>query len=406
MTIFIQKLLSLFEERLPKRLLMFYNFSTGVKEGFDKYRDKYCSKMHSRLKGNKKSILFVSHISDLSGAPISLALLVKNLNKEKYHPIIALPDPGPVKSKLNASNIYYQVYKDNFLHKIFPSLKIYRILKERQIDLLYLNTAASIWASKAAKLLGVPVISHIREDLRGSNNFIIREKILFCSDKIILISNWMKRFLRTGKAVVIHNGVDPSDFQKLDPDRARLEFNLRGKIIIYVGSLEERKGIKYLLKAFPIIKASVPGIKLLIVGKPLPGQNRYLNMLKRLAKDGNIIFAGGRPDVYDIISAGDILIAPSLSEPFGRVIVEAMACGKPVVATNVGGIPEIVEEGTTGLLVPPKDEKSLAAASVKILTNKAMADSMGYAARKRAEKCFNIGIQVKDIEGILDEYLK
>ncbi|MFH1710131.1 MAG: glycosyltransferase [bacterium] len=405
-TLLVRKFLSLFEGRLPKRLLMFYNFSTGIKEGLEKYKDKYYSKMHSRFKGSKKSILFVSHISDLSGAPISIALLAKKLNKEKYYPIIALPEPGAVKSKLDAFNIHYQLYKDNILHKIFPSLKIYRMLKERQIDLIYLNTAATIWAAKAAKLLGIPVISHIREDLRGLNNLVIRTKIRYCSDKIILISNWMKTFIRSNKALVVHNSVDISDLRHLDPDRIRLEFNIKNKIIVFIGSLEERKGIKYLIKAFPLIKGSVPEAKLLIVGKPLPGQKGYRNMLKTLAKDENILFAGGRPDVYDIIAAGDILVAPSLSEPFGRVIVEAMACGKPVVATNVGGIPEIIEDGKTGILVPPKDEKSLATAIIKLFASKDLADSMAAAGRKKAELSFNIGNQVNEIERILDEYLK
>jgi glycosyltransferase involved in cell wall biosynthesis/GT2 family glycosyltransferase len=406
LTILIQKVLSMFEKRLPKELLMFYNFSTGVKEGFEKYNAKYFSKMHSRFKGVKQSILFVSHISDLSGAPISLSLLVKNLNKGKYHPIVALPDPGPIKSKLNTSNINYQVYKDNFIHKIFPSLKIYRILKERQIDLIYLNTSATIWAAKAARPLGIPVISHIREDLRGPNNLVIRAKIRSWSDKIILISNWMKSFIRSNKAVVVHNAIDISDFRSLDPDRVRLEFDLKGKIIVFVGSLEERKGVRHLIKAFPAIRASVPDAKLLIVGKPLPGQKNYLNTLKSLAKNGNIIFMGTRPDVYDVMAAGDLLVAPSLSEPFGRIIIEAMGCGKPVVATNVGGIPEIIEDGKTGLLVPPGNEKSLADAVIKLLTNRPLADSLAAAGRERAEKHFDIGIQVKEIERIIDENLK
>jgi len=405
-TLLIQKILSLFEKCLPKKLLMFYNFSTGIKEGLEKYKDRYYSTMHSRFKGNRKSILFISHISDLSGAPISLYLLAKKLNRVKYHPIIALPEKGAIISKLNSSGIYYQIYKDNIIHQLFPSLKIYRILKERQIDLVYLNTSASIWAAKAAKLLRIPVISHIREDLRGMNNLIIRSKIKFCSNKIILISNWMKRFLKSCKSIVVHNTIDPADFRHLDPDRIRLEINIKGRFIVFIGSLEERKGIKYLIKAFPLIKTIIPDIKLLIVGKPLPGQKGYLNKLKRLANDENIIFTGPRPDVCDIISAGSVVAVPSLSEAFGRIIIEAMACGKPVVASNVGGIPEIIEDGKTGLLVPPKDEKALAGAIIKLFTSKGLADSIAAAGASNVEQRFTIDHQVKEIEGIIDECLK
>jgi glycosyltransferase involved in cell wall biosynthesis/GT2 family glycosyltransferase len=402
LTLLIQKVMSMFEERLPKKALMFYNFSTGIKEGFEKYKDAGFSRMRSRFKGDKKSILFVSHISDLSGAPISLSLLAKKLDKNKYHPIVALPEAGPIRSKLNTPDVYYQTYKDSILHKIFPSLKIYRILKERQIDLIYLNTSASIWAAKAAKLLKIPVISHIREDLRGLNNFIIRTKIGYCSDRIILISNWMKSFIRSNKAVVVHNTVDLDDFDRLDPDRIKLHFNLRGRTILYVGSLEERKGVKYLIKAFPKIKATVPDAKLLIVGKPLPGRDKYMATLKSSAGDRDIIFAGSRPDVYDVMAAADLIIMPSLSEAFGRILIEAMACEKPVIATNVGGIPEIVEDGKTGLLVPPADEKSIADATIKLLSDKELADSLAAAGRENVVKNFNVLDQVRKIEGVID----
>jgi glycosyltransferase involved in cell wall biosynthesis len=197
-----------------------------------------------------------------------------------------------------------------------------------------------------------------------------------------------------------------ADFQRLDPDRIRLNFDLRGRTIVYVGSLEERKGVRYLIKAFPAIKASVPGVKLLIVGKPLPGQENYLNKLKNLAKDADIIFAGARPDVYDIMSAGDVLVAPSLSETFGRIIIEAMACGKPVVASNVGGIPEIIDDGRTGLLVEPKNEKSIADAVIRLLTLKTFADSIASVGRKIVEERFNVSSQITKIEEILDELLK
>lgn len=407
MTLLLQKILSLFEKRLSKRTLMFYNFSSGVKEGFNKYSDKYFSKMHSRFKGNRKSILFVSHISDLSGAPISLSLLAKNLSRDKYHPIIALPGKGPIASRLIPYGLYHQVYKDTFIHKLFPSLKIIRILKERQIDLVYLNTSATIWAAKAAKRMKVPVISHIREDLRGLNNLLIRSKIGLCSDRIVLISEWMKSFIRSNKAVVVHNTVDIADFQHLRPDKIRSEFDIKGRSIVFVGSLEERKGIKYLIQAFPLIKASAPDVKLLVIGNPLPGRGHYIDTLKELAKyDENIIFAGSRPDVYDIIAACDVLVVPSLSEAFGRTVIEAMACRKPVVASNVGGIPEIVDDGKTGILVPPKSSEAIADAVIKLLTDKALADSMASEGRKKVERYFNAGSQTDKIEGIIDECLK
>ncbi len=401
MTLLIQKIMSAFEEIMPARYLMFYNFATGVKEGFEKYKDDRFRKMHSRFKGDRKSILFVSHLSDLSGAPISLSLLVKNLDKEKYHPIVALPGKGPLTAKLDPSGIAYQCFKDSIFHHIFPSFKIRKMLKERQIDLLYLNTSVTIWAAKAAKLLKIPVITHVREDLRGFSKFVIRSKIRFWSDRIILISNWMTGFMRSPKSFVVHNTVDLRDFAG-----AKVSTNTKGKTILYIGSLEERKGVKYLIAAFSSIKSAIGNVKLVVVGSPLPGQKRYADDLIKMSGDRDIIFTGPRSDIYDIISSGDLLVLPSLSEPFGRTIIEAMACGKPVVATNVGGIPEIVDDGKTGILVAPKNGKVISDAAVKILSDDRLAASMGAAGKKRVEDKFNIEAQVREIERMIDGTLK
>jgi len=404
-TLLIQKILSAFESRLAKRSLMFYNFATGVKEGLEKYKDKRYSKMHSRFKDGKRSILFISHISDLSGAPISLSLLARNLDKNKYHPIVALPNRGPITKMLDKSSINFQIYKDSPLSFIFPSLRLRQIIKERQIDLVYINTSAAIWAAKPAKLLKVPVISHIREDLMGANNSIIRAKITSWSDRIILISNWMKSFISSDKAVVIHNSIDPDDFKALHPERIRKEFNVKGQLLVYVGTLEERKGIRYLIQAFPKIKTSFPFLKLLIVGDPLPGQAKYLVSLKKLTKDNNMRFLGRRSDAHDIMAAADIVIVPSLSEAFGRVIIEAMACGKPIIAAKVGGIPEIVEDGKTGILIAPRSLDTIAKETTLLLKNKEKMRSMGESGKKRVNDLFTIDMQVKKIERIIDDIL-
>jgi glycosyltransferase involved in cell wall biosynthesis/GT2 family glycosyltransferase len=401
-----QRIMAKFEHKLSKNMLMKYNLTSGIKEGLEKYKDDSFKVMHSRFKGGKKSILFISHISDLSGSPISLSLLVKSLDKNKYHSVIALPKRGPITHKLDELGIPYQTYKTNAFCALFPSLKIWQILCDRHIDMVYLNTSQTMWAAKPAKLYGIPVISHIREDLTGMNNYLMRYKILNWSDKIILISNWMKSFLDSPKAKVVHNSVDLNDFMSLQPEKIRKEFSLDGKTILFIGSLEERKGIKYLINTLSAVSSAVKGVKLLIAGKPLPGQSKYLFELKSLYNGQNMSFIGSRRDIYDIISACDVLAVPSLSEPFGRVVIEAMACSKPVVASNVGGIPEIIQDGVTGILVPPKDEKALADGLIKILNDGTLSRQMGIAGRKRAEELFGINAQAAEIERTINELIK
>jgi len=215
----------------------------------------------------------------------------------------------------------------------------------------------------------------------------------------------MTTFIRSDKIKVVHNTVDPDDFTSLHPEKIRKEFNVKGPLLAYVGSLEDRKGIKHLVQAFPKIKTSFPFLKLLITGAPLPGQQMYINHLKKLTRDTNMLFIGRRSDVYDIMAAADIVIVPSISEPFGRVVIEAMACGKPVIATNVGGIPEIIEDGKTGILIAPNSLDAIAKETTLLLKNKERMKAMGIAGKKRVEQFFTIGSQVRTIEGIIDELL-
>ena len=118
-----------------------------------------------------------------------------------------------------------------------------------------------------------------------------------------------------------------------------------------------------------------------------------------------MLFIGSKPRIYDVMAACDVIIVPSLSEAFGRVVIEAMACGKPVVASRVGGIPEIVEDGKTGILIKPADDKAIADAVIRILSDDKMAEALGTAGKERAARYFDIRSQVKEIERIIDEQL-
>ncbi len=166
-------------------------------------------------------------------------------------------------------------------------------------------------------------------------------------------------------------------------------------MIGWIGRLVPVKDCGTFLKAVSLIK-DTRGIRALIVGDGSERQ-KMEDMAGRLGL--RVIFTGTRGDIYDIIPSMDVFVLSSLNEGLGRVLLEAMAAGRPVVATKVGGVPEVVKDGITGILVPPSDPEEMSSAIMKILTNPEMADAMGEEGRKWAER-FDIQNAVETLESL------
>ncbi len=154
----------------------------------------------------------------------------------------------------------------------------------------------------------------------------------------------------------------------------------------------------------------IPETKFLIVGEDIDQNKKQeiklRNLAEKLRLTDNIIFTGPRNDIPEIMLSLDIFVLSSLKEHFGRVIIEAMACGKPVIATNAGGVPEIVKDDYTGILVPPRDSEALARAIIDLSKDKKKVELMGARGRKIAEELFSIKANVKKIEQIYESLLK
>ena len=185
------------------------------------------------------------------------------------------------------------------------------------------------------------------------------------------------------RARVIHNGID---FAELTAGGdARASAPPPAPYLLCIAAHNEKKGLDVLLRAFAAIARAHPELRLLLVGDgPLRGELEA--RARELAFDGRVEFLGarGRSDVARLLSGCLAFVLPSRSEPFGMVVVEALACGRPVVASAVGGIPEILEDGRSGLLVPPDDPDALARAVSSLLDDEAMRAALAAAGRARA----------------------
>ncbi|MEM3440425.1 MAG: glycosyltransferase family 4 protein [Candidatus Bathyarchaeia archaeon] len=216
-------------------------------------------------------------------------------------------------------------------------------------------------------------------------------RIVATTRRYSIISPILNRFRE--KVRIVWNGVDCARFRpSIDGGRVRSKFGFEDrKVVLFVGALTKwhgYKGLDILLRALALAKGRDPGIRLLVVGeghlKPA-----YMRLASDLGIGGIVAFAGDVSDdeLPSYYACSDVLVLPSKdsSEGFGLAILEAGACGKPVIASRVGGLPEVVEDGGNGLLVPPNDEWALSEAILKVLGDEELARGMGKRGRELAE---------------------
>lgn len=211
------------------------------------------------------------------------------------------------------------------------------------------------------------------------------------ADGAISISHFLSQQLEKETGLisqVVYDGVDTMFHEKLNGMQIRGRYNLgNSPVILYVGRISPQKGVHLLVEAFNLVKQTVSDAKLLIVGKPtFPG---YFKKLKELA-DNSVIFAGYVADeeLPYYYAACDVYATTTLWEGFDLPLAEAQACGKPVVAFNLGPHPEVVNDGETGFLVPPEDTCALAEAIIKLLKDNELRHRMGENAHKMVRKKF------------------
>jgi glycosyltransferase involved in cell wall biosynthesis len=233
-------------------------------------------------------------------------------------------------------------------------------------------------------------------------------------DRVVAISDAVAEYVRREaalpdeKVVRIHYGIDPSPFQpELPPPSRRAEGDpSRRPTLGVVARLAPQKGHRVLFDALPAVRAAVPDVCARLVGHEELSTTAELRAYADERGVSDLVaFEGFRADITRVMADLDVFVLPSLWEGFGLVLVEAMAAGRPVVASAVGPIPEIVEDGVTGLLIPPGDPVALAEAIVRVLRDPELAMALGRAGRARVERDLRVDTMVARIEALYDELL-
>ncbi|HVM38989.1 MAG TPA: glycosyltransferase [Sphingomicrobium sp.] len=324
---------------------------------------------------------------------------------------------GRFPTALKATGLPYVEIEGSRWHHL-PGIigQLLAAIRRERIDVLHLHMVhATIVGGLVALLspgLSVVVTKHYVYRALASRMLRLLDRLSTNrADAIVAVSGHVRDDLvahgaQRAKSEVIHNGMDLEAFdrQAAAPSQplARQE---GGALIGCVGNLNPIKGHEYLVRAMPRVLQRFPTARLVMIGEG--GAKAELEALARaLGVEGAVIMAGFRGDVPAVMRQIDICVQPSLQEAFGIVLLEAMAAARPVVATGVEGIPEIVVDGTTGLLVPPRDPEALAKAICALLQDGEARRAMGSAGRSRVEQRFDIRTTVRAYEelyGMLGE---
>jgi glycosyltransferase involved in cell wall biosynthesis len=263
------------------------------------------------------------------------------------------------------------------------------------------------YAGLAGRLACRPVVWHVR--VADRDRFLDRLLVPLANAVVVNSKAVGRRFAWALPAKLhrIPNGVDLTRFFPQDPHeglRASLGIPKGLPVIGSIGRFVPYKGYAYLVEAARLVREVRPEIHWLLLGDgELRGE--LMRRCRAMGLDQQVHFAGWRDDVPDVLTLFDVFILPSLGEHFGRVLIEAMAMAKAVVATDAGGVPEIVIHGETGLLVPPADPQAIAEAVLALLQDPTRAARLGAAGRRRAESEFSLARHAQAVEALYQEIL-
>jgi len=354
-----------------------------------------------------KKILYLVTQSEFGGAQRYIIDLASNLSQKNYEITVAAGGKDLLFSKLAEKNIKYFCLKNlvreiDLWHDLLAYFEIKKLIKRIRPDIIHLNSSkAGVIGALAGHRLGVKKIIYT------VHGFVLNEPMSAWKKKLYL---WAERFsgrykdvlicvsdfdrqvgikyniVPEKKLVTINNGIDKINF--LEKNEARRYLGLpQDKIIIgTIANFYLTKGLSYFIQAAAIIYKILPEIKFTIIGD---GQIRteLETLIKQHGLQNNFILTGAKPEAWKYLKAFDLYICSSVKEGFPFSIIEAMQAQLPIIATKVGGIPEIIQDNATGLLINPANQTELSEAIIKLINNKSLAEQLaGQAQLKALEK--------------------
>ncbi|MFQ5652695.1 MAG: glycosyltransferase family 4 protein [bacterium] len=381
---------------------------------------------------NNRKIRILHIITNLpvGGAQDNTLLTVEKLDREKYEVSLMCAQEGDWVARARAIPDLTLIFVNQLKRKIHPiddliaQVKVYRIIKRGNFDIVHTHSSKPGFVGRvAARLARVPVIIHTIHGFPFNDfmhplvrrSFICLERFLSrISDMLITVSklNLEKalslRFAGPEKFRNIYSGIDFGKFDlQVNAERKKRDLGILNgeKIVGMVGRLSEQKAPLDFVRAMPEVLKVRKDIRFVLVGDG-ELKEQTLELSRKLEVNTNLMVLGFRDDIPELLPIFDVFVLTSLWEGLGRSLTEAMYTGRPVVATNVEGVPELVEDGQTGILVEPKDIRSIANGIIHFLEHPDDARRMGAAAAEQINERFQADRMVQNLDEVYQELLR
>ena len=378
-------------------------------------------------KSKQIKILHIHVLPVITGSGINTFLTMNGL-KDKYHMEMACAPCGPLDDLAEQHGIAVRPIK-NFVSEmsLFKDLhalwQVYRLLRKRKYDLIHThNSKGGFIGRLAARFAGRPPVIHgVHGFAFHENEKWLRRTLFFALEKLArrwsariicisqpLVELWVQRKLASPEKIrMIYSGIDIREFRNVNSrKKIRRELGLQPDQIAVgqVSKLWEGKGHEDIINACPLIFTEIPDLKMFFIGDG-PIRNKLEEMVYKNGLQERIIFLGHCDNIAEVTSALDIAVLASHFEGMGRVILEAMATGLPVVATRVGGIPDLVVDQETGFLVEPHNPEQLAQNIIHLASDPKLRKHMGNAGKKSVDERFNVDTMIEQIDQLYQEVL-
>ena len=380
--------------------------------------------MSRRPGGRRIRVLCIISSLGVGGAEGQLVSLVTGLDRHKFDPAICcLSSAGPNRSALDEAGIPvatmgFSGFGDLHRHPfrvVLPILRLARFIRRFRPDIIHgFLFWAYVLGTIVGKLAGTPAIVTSRRSLAvfkvSSPRYLFLESIANRLTDVIVANSQAVRqdtiqqeHLAPAKVMSIYNGIEVTRYRVLPKDDLRRSLGLAGKgpIVGVIASFIRYKGHQCFFDAWPMVAKRHPNAVALLIGDG-PTRREFEDRVEAEELSQSVRFLGTRRDIPDLLALVDLAVHPSLTEGFSNAILEAMAAGKPVVATAVGGNPEAVIDRVTGLLVPAMDSRALSEAILWLIEHPVEAAAFGRAGQERAARSFDREVMVQQYEQLYE----
>ncbi len=367
--------------------------------------------------------LMIGHPSAFGGGPRVFLQIMEGISKNEFNIFSCCPFNQSQEERLKVIGVR-SVNADLDNNPLISILKLSKIIRSKSIRLVHSQgPRADFYARIASRIANVPVINTVAVVVDNYDVMFLRKILYILCDrltqrfvnKFIVVSQSLQEFLikehgiAPDKVTKIYNGIELDQYKPNleQSEKIRKEFLVREDefVVGSIGRLTYEKGHEFLLKSVPKVSEAFPRTKFVLVGD---GQLKLKleNLARELEISQNCMFLGFRDDIQEVLSSFDVFVLPSIMEGHPIAILEAMAMAKPIVASDIDGIREQVENGRTGILIPPGDPKALAEGINQLLKDRFQAHKFGMEARKQVEEIFDIRRQVALHEEVYKDLVK